>query len=147
MKIEELIKKPIEIVVENNISEDMIFPHTTKFEFVNRILEKFSGNMENFLFVYVNDPKEKRVRALITLENLSKLTEIIGSEFKKIEDLKLEDSFPPRFEVAVSEPISNIISIFNKEKTDIVIVESVEGKYLGKVRKNKLKEWFNIMVG
>ena len=148
MKIDELIKKPIEVIVENNISEDMIFPGTSKTEFLDRILNKLSNDLESFLFVYVNDNKERRVRAVITAENLTRLIDILGanSNSKIVEELNLEVDFAPRFEVEVSEPISTILNIFNTETTDLVIVKSRDGQYLGKVRKTKLREWFTIMV-
>ncbi len=147
MKIEELIKKPISIVVENNISDDMIFPSETISSLIKKITSKL--NAEYFLFVYVDSNEDRKIKAVINLSDVQKLVEIISenSGMRRISDLKLEDSFSSVFTINISQTIQDLLNVFKQEKTDIIVVKSPENRYMGKVRRNKLLEWFGIMIG
>jgi len=146
MKINELIKKPIQVIVENNISEDMIFPDTLKREVIDKITLKLQ-NIQNFLLVYVNNKEGKLIKAVITSSELSALITLINQNMgsETIEDLQLETSFPMKYDVEVSEPIDTALTMFANQKTDVVVVRSSDNEYLGKVTRTKLKDWFKIM--
>lgn len=146
MKLNELLKKPVKIIIENNISEDMIFDDETVSKFIDKIIKKLDDtNNENFLFVYVD--KEQKLQAVITSSNLEKLANTIrNKEAKTVSDLKLHEEFPIQFKVSSSDLIQNVLDIFKREPTDVVIVTSEENQYLGKVKRSKLNEWFKIML-
>jgi Mg/Co/Ni transporter MgtE len=146
MKLKELLEKPSKIVVENNISEDMVFSSETTESFIDRIVERLNDTVsENFLYVYVTD--EKELRAVITSSDIRKLVEILRKpESKNVHDLNLDQEFPVKYVVKSTDPIQVIIDLFKKEPTDIVVITNEENQYLGKVKRSKLNEWFKIML-
>jgi hypothetical protein len=153
MKTLELIKKPIEVVIENNIVEDMIIESGTISALREIVMKKLSSHetefAEDFLIILVNNLIERKIKAVITWNNLNSLVDvIIGAESQElsISTLDLGNKFPPEFVLEKSEPIEKVVSIFNDEKTKVVVVKSEDGAYLGKVKSSKLKNWFKTMT-
>ena len=146
MKIDELTKKPIAVIVENNISDDMVFPDTTIAELITMVRAKLHD--EVFLLVYVDSKENKQIISVITSSDLEKLIGLIvdSGEVKITSELNFGAEFPLKFSVEISEPIQIVLDMFEKENTDVIVVKSNEGKYQGKIKRNKLKEWFNIMA-
>lgn len=147
MKIDELIKKPIEVVIENNISDDMIFPESTVTEIIKITRSKLKDNV--FLLIYVDSKEEKQVKSIITASNLIDFVNLIVAPDTKdtAGELELEKHFPfnNNFIVKNDDKIQSVLNIFDREKTDVVVVISEKNSYLGKITRSKLKEWFDIM--
>ncbi|MFA7315520.1 MAG: hypothetical protein WC059_01805 [Candidatus Paceibacterota bacterium] len=148
MKLTELSKKPVKIVIENNISLDMIFPNDKRASLIEKIINKLGDDAgsENFLLVYVNE--EHEIQAVMTSNDVTKLIEVLSSNpaITKVSELNLEKEFPVKFKINSSDLIENLLDMFTREQTDIIIVVDEENKYLGKVKRSGLYEWFKIML-
>jgi predicted transcriptional regulator len=148
MKIEELVKKQIEVVIENNISDDLIYPSTSVNEVLKRIIGKLTpeSKAEDFLFVYAE--LDKTIKGVATFKEIDQFINLFtdATTGQLMSELKIENKFSVKFSVTPNDSIEDALDIFNKQNVDIIIVRSQDNKYLGKIKRTKLKEWFNIMT-
>lgn len=150
-KLEELVKKPIEIIIENNINEDMVIESDPVSVLKDKMLNRLGGQnniTEDFLFIIVNNLIDKEIKGVISWIDIDKIVDrvLVSKEEATLAELNIAMEFPARFIVKKTDQIQKALNIFNRESTNVVIVESETGSYLGKVKRSKLQNWFTIMT-
>lgn len=144
MILSELLKKPVEIFTENNISEDILLPNQMVSDLVKKILDLEKDKHPDFLTVCADQVEKAFIpNAVITNRELKELTDYL-IEFGKTNDytntpmrnLRLENKFPPKFKLNKEDTAEQAYNIFKSDMTDIVIVLD-KGKYIGKLRRNQ----------
>ena len=148
MTINELIKKPVEIVVENNITEDIVSSDSV----ASKLLEKAKDVKDALDFLVVYTDKDKKIKAVITSREISKLIDILSEKKKKLDDIKiqeldLERLFPARFVVNKEKAtVGNVLDILRTDLTDTVVVQDNSEVYVGKVKRNQLRKRMQILL-
>lgn len=148
MNINDFLKKSIRLLVENNISKDIIRSSSNASRIRSMLLEKLECDEEIFseiFLVYVDDSNQ--LKAVIDRANLKKfIDKIINLDKEKgqAKDLNLEIDYPPKYILEKNTAtIEDALKIFKSGLTDIIIVVE-DGQYCGKIRKSELRKIFNI---
>jgi len=148
MNLKELLKKPVEIITENNILDDIVLPDQPISKLVEMIKVK-SSKSEEFLIVCTNE--EYVVNAVITSKEvinlLNRIVDVSDLKSSRIRALTLENTFPPKFIVHKgTATVEQVLSIMNSGITDVVIVIDEQQKYAGKIRRSRLKERLQMLL-
>jgi hypothetical protein len=148
MTIGELLKKPTKIILENNISNDVIKPNDSITRVIDMIL-KISEPGPEFLVVYTDEvDSDYPVKAVVTNREISSFVEEILSNkvSTTIKDLKLESKFPLKYFVYEDDLIEKVFKLFQADLTDVVVVLNKDDKYIGKVRRSSFIEKTKILT-
>lgn len=142
MTLNGLLKKPVEIIVENDISKDVIKPADKILTLLQKITAALASDKPelDFLFIYTADVDDNYpVNGVITYGEVDKLLDTIQAavDAKKetIGELELESKFPLKYFVKKSDPIERVYGMFQTGLTDTVIVLDDNQNYCGKIRR------------
>ncbi len=149
MTLNEILKKPIEIVVENNISEDVVKPSLTITDFVVKLSKTLEKPSTDFLIIYTDEVDENYpVRAAITGKEIPDIIDLISSVSMSslVRDLCLESKFPLKYSLSIEDPIEKAFSLFQSGVTDTIVILKKDGTYAGKVRKQSFVDRLKIFL-
>lgn len=139
MTLEELLKKPVEIVIENNISEDVVKPADTIHQLSDKVVRLLSSDdTSGFLLVYTDNVENNYpVKAIITYRDLEKFLPLItnaSNVTSSLDTLNLERDFPVKYTLKKTDIIEKAFELFKSDLTDIIIVLDEHEKYIGKIK-------------
>lgn len=149
MNLKELQAKPLVIGVENNINADILLISETIQSLVDKISEKLNVVEAYLNFLIILQREDGKFVTAITFKQLRDLVEQLKSERdwkKNISSLDYIKTMRYDFVVNRDEStIGDVMRLFSKDDTDIVVVLSGDGRYIGKIKRNNfaklLKEW------
>lgn len=157
--IHEILKKPIKLVLENNIHEDVVFPDTTIAELVNKIHAKVTDpDLEVYLsalFVYTDKSADNKYvpKAMITSREAIKFAELVTEHLdsgkhasEPISVLNLETHFPIKFQLSDSDEIEEATRIFKSGLTDVIIIVNSTSEYIGKLKRENFTEKLKMLL-
>ncbi|MBI4086441.1 hypothetical protein HY416_00450 [Candidatus Kaiserbacteria bacterium] len=150
MTINELLKKPIEIMLENNVSDDIVQPSDVVSKLLERVARFSDQSALDFLIVYADKVDGNySAKAVITHKELSALLDLVqapNNAEKTVQELDLEAKFPLRYWLHKNDPIEKAYNLFKADLTDTIIILDEKEIYVGKVKRNPFVERLKILL-
>jgi CBS-domain-containing membrane protein len=147
MTLQELLRKPVRLVVTNDVQQDAVQLNATVVSLIHRTTSLIATDSLNFLIAIVNE--NFKLRAVVTNREANQLLDILIAEVSKadfkadrlISDLNLEVMMPPKFSVnRDTDSIQKAYEMLQSGATDIIVAIDSLGNYVGKIRRNDFSE-------
>ena len=156
MTLQELLKRPVRLVITNDVHKDVVDVASPIYTLINKAVELIQGaNSLNFLIVVTSGPTLK-TEAVITNRESSQLVDFLISEVAKpdsttatpVSGLNLGTVLPPKFVVnRDTDTIQKAYDLLQSNVTDIVVAVDNEGNYVGKIKRNEFYETMKSLLG
>ncbi len=153
MILQELLKKPVEVVLENNIHEDILFEDQTVNELIERISNLVSSSTDSLDFLVVITDRDLLLKTAITNRELDSLLVLLGEESaenlasKSIQSLGLGEKIPLGNPISLeTATIENVYNLFQSDLADILIVQNKDSKYVGKIKRNNFTKRLKLLL-
>jgi len=156
MDFEVLKKKPIRLIMENNILDDVVHLSDPLGDLFSKIDDKIKNSFRDFIIVILNSDNE--VYFIITYKEFSKFLSIfskfLGFSKKgnkidskklgaKVEDIMDLEQFSIKKGINAIEAdaiVQRALDIMDENKLEVLVVVNKEDKYLGKIKRSSLRK-------
>lgn len=141
MTLQDLLKQPLSLLLENHIEENMVPSSGTISELVDRISTQLSNGKDFSEFLIVITEPGNIVNAVITNREIPRLLEIIKgtSDFTQlISTLNLSTIFQPRYILRDTDVAEAALNMMKSNLTDMVVVLTQANQYIGKIGRSSL---------
>ena len=157
MDFEKLKKKPVKLIMENNILDDVIYLNDNLEKLFRLTETKLDHSFRDFLIVILNE--SNFVQHIITYREFEDYMNIFRAFVNKIEDkdkpidANVSELNLNKFKIKINNnavnsntEVEDALNIVKENKLEVLVVVDSEKKYLGKIKRSSLKKRVNELL-
>ncbi|MDO8641984.1 MAG: CBS domain-containing protein [Candidatus Woesearchaeota archaeon] len=144
---------PTKMIMENDILGDILYTNDRLTTILEKLEKKLNHlkDARDFFFVLL-DSQTKSVKGIITLLELKELLKFVNEELKKtnknLPDIEIHTPTYCKKPVLIKSDntITEVLSIFDSNQENILIVVNDKNVYIGKIRRTTLKDKLDELI-